>query len=144
MAKYSKDLSEDLKQLVEEAVSKTNLESIGVRVEPIRLNKSKGVFGEVIKGNDLLKLFTNGDDVVAIALFEDVFDRLEISMQKLLIESLVSQISYDLEKDKLVITKPELNIPRGMYQNYGAEIVNAHEIALLEIMSINEEKSNNK
>ena len=113
MAKYSKDLSEDLKQLVEEAVAKTNLESIGVRVEPIRLNKSKGVFGEVIKGNDLLKLFTNGDDVVAIALFEDVFDRLEISMQKLLIESLVSQISYDLEKDKLVITKPELNIPRG-------------------------------
>ena len=108
MAKYSKDLSEDLKQLVEEAVAKTNLESIGVRVEPIRLNKSKGVFGEVIKGNDLLKLFTNGDDVVAIALFEDVFDRLEISMQKLLIESLVSQISYDLEKDKLVITKPEL------------------------------------
>ena len=144
MAKYSKDLSEDLKQLVEEAVAKTNLESIGVRVEPIRLNKSKGVFGEVIKGNDLLKLFTNGDDVVAIALFEDVFDRLEISMQKLLIESLVSQISYDLEKDKLVITKPELNIPLGMYQNYGAEIVNAHEIALLEIMSINEEKSNNK
>lgn len=144
MAKYSKDLSEDLKQLVEEAVAKTNLESIGVRVEPIRLNKSKGVFGEVIKGNDLLKLFTNGDDVVAIALFEDVFDRLEISMQKLLIESLVSQISYDLEKDKLVITKPELNIPRGMYQNYGTEIVNAHEIALLEIMSINEEKSNNK
>ena len=144
MAKYSKDLSEDLKQLVEEAVAKTNLESIGVRVEPIRLNKSKGVFGEVIKGNDLLKLFTNGDDVVAIALFEDVFDRLEISMQKLLIESLVSQISYDLEKDKLVITKPELNILRGMYQNYGAEIVNAHEIALLEIMSINEEKSNNK
>lgn len=144
MAKYSKDLSEDLKQLVEEAVAKTNLESIGVRVEPIRLNKSKGVFGEVIKGNDLLKLFTNGDDVVAIALFEDVFDRLEISMQKLLIESLVSQISYDLEKDKLVITKPELNIPRGMYQNYGVEIVNAHEIALLEIMSINEEKSNNK
>ena len=144
MAKYSKDLSEDLKQLVEEAVAKTNLESIGVRVEPIRLNKSKGVFGEVIKGNDLLKLFTNGDDVVAIALFEDVFDRLEISMQKLLIESLVSQISYDLEKDKLVITKPELNITRGMYQNYGAEIVNAHEIALLEIMSINEEKSNNK
>ena len=54
MAKYSKDLSEDLKQLVEEAVAKTNLESIGVRVEPIRLTKSKGVFGEVIKGNGLL------------------------------------------------------------------------------------------
>ena len=54
MAKYSKDLSEDLKQLVEEAVAKTNLESIGVRVEPIRLTKSKGVFGEVVNRNDVL------------------------------------------------------------------------------------------
>lgn len=140
MAKYSRDLSEDLVKLVDDAVAKTDLERIGIRVEAIRLNSSKNSFGEVLKANDLVKLFTNGDDVVAIALYEDVFDRLDEKSKVLLVESLVSQISYDMEKDKLIITKPELHIPLGMYRNYGENIVNTTEMALMTIDEINEEK----
>ena len=42
MGKYSKDLDSSLVDLVEQEVAKTNLQQIGVRVEPIKLNKSNG------------------------------------------------------------------------------------------------------
>lgn len=144
MAKYSKDLSTELKEKVENAVAKTDLEQIGIRVEAIRLNKSKNTFGEVIKGNDLVKLFNNGDDVVAIALYEDVFERLDEETQTMLIEGLVAQVSYDFEKDKLVITKPEMNISLGMYRNFGVNYVNKVEAALMTIEQVNEEKKEQK
>ena len=144
MSKYSRDLSDDLVKLVEDAVAKAGLEQLGIRVEAIRLNKSKNAYGEVLKGNDLVKLFTNGEDVIAVALFEDLFDRLDEKNKKLLIESLVAQISYDFDKDKLVITKPELNVPLGMYRKYGTDAVSATEMALMTVEQINEEKKAEK
>ena len=39
--------------------------------------------------------------------------------QNLWIEGLLSQISYDEEKEKVIITKPELQMSLGMYRKYG-------------------------
>lgn len=144
MGKYSKDLNSKLVAMVEAAVAETNLEQIGVRVEAIKMNKSKGVIGEVLKGNDLMKLFNQGDDIVAIALFEEAFMVVNERTRQLWIELLVSQAWYDIDKDKLVITKPELNIPVGMYRKYGAEVVDAMEVALMTVESINECKKAEK
>lgn len=144
MGKYSKDLDSKLVAMVEAAVAETNLEQIGVRVEAIKMNKSKGVIGEVLKGNDLMKLFNQGDDIVAIALFEEAFMEVNERTRQLWIELLVSQAWYDIDKDKLVITKPELNIPVGMYRKYGAEVVDAMEVALMTVESINERKKAEK
>ena len=144
MSKYSKDLDQNLVEMVEAEVAKTNLSQIGVRVEPIKLNKSTGSIGEVLKGNDLVKLFMNGDDLVAVALFEEAFMMVDEETKRLWIESLVSQISYDIDKDKLIITKPELAVPLGMYRKYGSKIVDKTELALISVSSIEENKKKEK
>ena len=144
MSKYSKDLDQNLVEMVEAEVAKTNLSQIGVRVEPIKLNKSTGSSGEVLKGNDLVKLFMNGDDLVAVALFEEAFMMVGEETKRLWIESLVSQISYDIDKDKLIITKPELAVPLGMYRKYGSKIVDKTELALITVSSIEENKKKEK
>ena len=144
MSKYSKDLDQNLVEMVEAEVAKTNLSQIGVRVEPIKLNKSTGSIGEVLKGNDLVKLFMNGDDLVAVALFEEAFMMVDEETKGLWIESLVSQISYDIDKDKLIITKPELAVPLGMYRKYGSKIVDKTELALITVSSIEENKKKEK
>ena len=144
MGKYSKDLDSSLVDLVEQEVAKTNLQQIGVRVEPIKLNKSNGSVGEILKGNELVKLFINGDDLVAIALYEDAFFMVDEETRRIWVESLVSQISYDIDKDKLVITKPELMVPLGMYRKYGSKVVDKMEIALMTVTDLEEKRKEEK
>lgn len=144
MGKYSKDLDSSLVELVEQEVAKTNLQQIGVRVEPIKLNKSNGSVGEILKGNELVKLFINGDDLVAIALYEDAFFMVDEETRRIWVESLVSQISYDIDKDKLVITKPELMVPLGMYRKYGSKVVDKMEIALMTVTDLEEKRKEEK
>ena len=144
MGKYSKDLDSSLVDLVEQEVAKTNLQQIGVRVEPIKLNKSNGSVGEILKGNELVKLFINGDDLVAIALYEDAFFMVDEETRRIWVESLVSQISYDIDKDKLVITEPELMVPLGMYRKYGSKVVDKMEIALMTVTDLEEKRKEEK
>ena len=139
--KYSKDLDENLKTLVIEAVKKAGLDKI-VDVKPIRMLKSKGCICEVIKGNALTELFAG--EVVAIAIFEDAMFNMTEESQAMLIEGAVSQIYYDFEKDKLTINKPELNVSLGMYRKYGDEYVKTLEASMIAVDQINEQEKERK
>lgn len=139
--KYSKDLDENLKSLVNEAVKKAGLDRI-IDVKPIRMLKSKGTICEVIKGNALTELFAG--EVVAIAIFEDAMLNMTDDAQSMLIEGAVSQIFYDFEKDKLTINKPELNVSLGMYRKYGEDYVKTLEASIIAVDQINEQEKERK
>ena len=140
MGKYSRDLDENLIKKVKTLSKSCGLDSLGITVEAIRLKKSKSSAGEVVVGNDLVKLFTGDDNLVAIALYEDLFNLVDEETQNMLIEGLLSQISYDDEKDKIVITKPELSVSVGMYHKYGNIAIQKAEMVYLTCQQIKEKE----
>ena len=143
MGKYVRDLDIDLEKKVKDMAVSRGLKAQGISVEAVRIKKCK-TYGEVLKGNDLVTLFTNDPRLVCVALYEDLFDKVDPETQDYWIESLVSQISYDSEKDKVVLTKPELSINREMYYKYSNVAVQKEELALHTIQQIADEKKKEK
>lgn len=150
MGKYARDLDERLEKKVKDMAASFGFRELGINVEAIRLKKSK-TYGEVVKGNDLVTLFTNDPYLVCVALYEDLFidnktgeNRVDEETQNYWIESLLSQISYDNEKDKIVLTKPELNVSIGMYHKYKNVSIQKEELAILTIQQMAELKKKEK
>lgn len=141
MGKYSRDLDEALEAKVRQMSS--NLRAEGITVEPIRLNSKKS-YGEVVKANELVSLFTGDSDMVCLAINEELFDLLDDASQNVLIEELLSQVSYDSEKEKIVITKPELAVNVGMYNKYKDIAVQKILLAYLTLQQIEEQKKKEK
>jgi hypothetical protein len=143
MAKYSRELDESLEKKVKELASAAGLREMGITIEPIALNSKKS-YGEVIKANELVTLFTGDSDMVCVAINEELFENLDDQSQTVLIESLLSQISYDNEKEKIVITKPELNVGLGMYHKYKEVAVQKLELAYYTLQQMEEKKKAEK
>jgi hypothetical protein len=120
------------------------LTDMGVNVDAIRLKKSKNSIGEVLQGNDLAKLYAGEDNLVAVALYEDAFLCVDDQTQNLWIEGLLAQISYDEEKEKVTITKPELQMSLGMYRKYGNVATQKYELALMTVQQLNEKSKAEK
>lgn len=144
MGKFSRDLDEILEKKVKTLAQEMHLTEIGINVEAIRLKKSKKEVGIVLKANDLVTLFTGDESLVAVALYEEAFNRVDSETQDFWIRNLLSQISYDLEKDKILITKPELQVPLGMYRQFGNIAVQKTELQLITLAQIEDEEKERK
>lgn len=144
MGKFSRDLDESLEKKVKTLAREMHITDWGINVEAIRLKKSKKEVGTVLKANDLVTLFTGDESLVAVALYEEALNRMDSQNQDLVIRSLLSQISYDADKDKIVITKPELQISLGMYRQFGDIAVKSAELQLLTLAQIVDEEKEKK
>ena len=144
MGKYARDLSEGLERKVKTMAQSIGLTDMGVNVDAIRLKKTKNSIGEVVQGNDLAKLYSGEENLVVIALYEEAFLCVDDQTQNLWIEGLLSQISYDDEKDKVIITKPEIQMSLGMYRKYGNIASQKYELALMTVQQIAEKTKQEK
>lgn len=137
MAKYARDLDENLVKKVQKIAREAGLLEY-VNIEALRLRKARNTVGEVLVGNELAKVLTGEENFIAIALYEDAFLAVDEQTQDFWIENLIAQISYDYEKEKVIITKPELQVGIGMYHKYGNQAVEKAELALYTIKSLEE------
>lgn len=144
MGKFSRDLDPELEGKVKSLAVEMGLKAMGINIEPIRLKKSKKDFGVVLKSSDLVTLFTGDDSLVAVALYEEAFNRVDDQTQEIWIRSLLNQISYDMDKDKIIITKPELQVSLGLYHKLGNVAVQKAELAILVLQQIAEEEKEKK
>ena len=137
--KYANDLDESLVKKVDEVADKLGLLHY-MDVRAVRLTKSKTTYGEVLKPNDLVKMFADSgdDDMVVIALYEDLILKFNDEEQMLLIETLLNQVSFDIDKGKVKLTKPDIQVSRGMYKRYGNKLCDVLEVAVTYLESINE------
>lgn len=143
MAKYSRELDETLERKVKDLANAAGFREMGITVEPIRLNSKKS-YGEVIKANELVTLFTGDADMICIAVNEELFENLDEQSQDVLIESLLSQVFYDSEKEKISIIKPELNVGLGMYHKYKEVAVQKLELAYYTLQQLEEKRKEEK
>ena len=143
MAKYSRDLDENLVSKVKTMAVTYGLGDSDLEVLPLKLNKIGKDVGEIVKGNDLLKIKA-GKNVVAIALLEEAFLQVDDATQNIWIEGLLSQVYYDPEKEKVKIEKPEIAITAGMYNKYEGLAVDKAVLAQLTLEQLREQEKERK
>ena len=143
MAKYSRDLDENLVNKVKSIATTQGLTDTDIEIWPLALNKIGNNVGEIVKGSDLTNLKA-GKNVVAIALCEEAFRQVDDKTQNMWIEALISQIYYDSEKEKIKIEKPEISVTAGMYNKYQGLAVDMAVLAQLTIEQLREQEKERK
>ena len=144
MAKYARDLDEALEQRVKNIASTMGFKANGITIEAVRLKKSKNSIGEIVKANDLVKLFLADDYLVVIALYEDAFNLVDDETKDFWIESLLQQVVWDNEKEQISIVKPELQISLPLYHKYKDIAVQKTELAYYTLRQIEDKKREEK
>jgi hypothetical protein len=113
MAKYEEPF-EDTQSLFNEVIETTGLNNY-MNINVLADNKAKDIF-KVNKSNELLK-YRTGDDV-NIILNESIFDKLTNEQKRIVVEEAIAYISFDTEKDKVVITKPDFIAHSGILRKH--------------------------
>lgn len=147
MAKYSKDLSTDIVDKIKNIANSYALQEYGVELEILRLKKPNGGVGEVLKGSDLVKVYAGKENLIVIAIPEELWESVDDSTQTIWTEYLLEQIVSEEDKDgniKVSVKKPEINLSLGMYHKYGQLIVDKLELAYLTTMQMKEQEKAEK
>ena len=58
----------------------------------------------------------------------------------MLVEDAFANVSYDDEKDKIIVGGPQISVSIGGWKKYGEKLINAAEIGQYAIAQIEEEK----
>lgn len=134
MAKYFK-LHQDIEDKFTKHIGSTGLERV-VNITILGCENQKKLT-KVSKNNPLNK-FISGNDV-AITINEFVFERLTDEQQSIVIEEAVACITFDYEKDKLNIKKPDVEAFSLILKKYGFDQL---EILRESVKSIYDQKQN--
>lgn len=145
MAKTLSKASDEYVKLVEEAVSETGLDRMGVDFQVYNLIKTKNEVVRVQKASEIAEILTNREDLVIVSIYEKAMDRTDEKTRRMWLEAALTKVSYDSEKDKLVIGgEPTLTIPLGMYHKYDKLAVDMAELEQLTLQQIRDEEEEEK
>lgn len=124
MAKYSK-ATQEVEDLVAEISSELGLDHLGVDFQPLFVNKSKDVC-KIVKANELFEYTSKREDLVFVVCNQDAFDGTDPqghpyadkSTKYLWLRTEMDKVSYDTEKDRMVIGCPSITLPIGLYEKF--------------------------
>ena len=119
MAKFDEPF-EDTQALYDEKIQAVGLDQF-TNITVVVNNTAKELF-KVNKANDLLK-YRTGDDVL-IVLNEKIFEQLTDAQKHIVVEDSLASIHFDSEKDRLVITKPDVIAYSGILSKFTFETWN--------------------
>lgn len=112
------NVSEDTELLFRERINQYHLDGLQWSVMGAELKKSKDNMCGKVHINPEAARQAYGEDVIFI-INEDVFDRLKEEHQLVFIDKLIAQVGYDLEKDKIKKSEPDVKEHSGMLLKYG-------------------------
>jgi len=116
MAKYLEPF-DDTKEIYNQVITKANLD-LNVSIKILVDNRQKDIY-RVFKANDLIKHMTNNDIIIVIN--ETVYDRLTEEQRIMVTEESLAGIHFDNEKEKVIITKGDVQTYSGLLRRYGYE-----------------------
>jgi hypothetical protein len=114
MARYEEPF-EDTTDLYNKHIEKVGISQF-INITVLTNNKAKDIY-KVNKANELLK-YRTGDDII-IVINENVLDKLDEADKEMIIEESISSIHYNLEKDKIEITRPDVVTFSGILSKHG-------------------------
>jgi hypothetical protein len=136
--------SEDIAELIMKQFDVTGLEAYGIDVRIMSTKKAKDVI-KVTKASATTEFMINKESVIQICVYEAALDRLPMDVQKMLIETALSTITFDSERDKLNVDSNPYTFLFNGKRKYGAEVImNALELSFHVIQEIEEEEKERK
>lgn len=138
MAKRLFRTSDDILELAQGKFKETGLEQMGINLKVMSIVKQKTPL-KISRANATTEYLTKSDDVVCLYVYEDVFDRLTDAYKERLMEGILSNVSYDGEKDKLVVDSDPINEIIRMRRKY-ADYLDAVEASKIIIEELVEEE----
>ena len=141
MAKFF-ELSEENKEVFDTIWDNTGMVHY-VDLKLLGVSKAREVV-KVQKTNPQAEYLGKCPDSIICTVYEEAFDRLDEKGKKLLAEDALSIVSYDSEKDKIIVGAPQIVVTVGGRAKYGEELINVAESAVLAIQQIAEEEAERK
>lgn len=137
MAKFY-EVTEETLSLIDEKFQQTGLYNY-IDLKVLGISKAKEVI-KVVKTNPLAEYVGKCPDSIVCLVYEDAFDRLDKEQREMLIEDAFANVSYDDEKDKIIVGGPQIVVSLGGRKKYGEDLINAAEAGIYAIAQIEEEK----
>lgn len=142
MAKFF-ETSADIVELAEEIFEKTSLNSYGLQLKVMSVGKSKDVV-KVSKANPTTEFLTKKEGIIQLQVYEAAFERLDDEARIMFLEMAFSNISYDLDKDKINVDNVPFHQVFRMRAKYGETFLNKLELGYIIIDQIEEENKARK
>lgn len=141
------DPSEDIVKIVNEISTELGLDAYGLDVQPLCVTKASEVC-KIVKANSLAEYATKRDNLIFVLCYEDVFEGRDreghpIADEKtkyLWIRNAMETISYDTEKEKLILKCPMINIPLSFYEKFKDVAINSARLGLYTMAQVSELK----
>lgn len=141
MAKLGK-VSEETRELFERVCDETGLDNF-MDIRIVNTAKSKKLI-EVKKCPPLGEYVAEKVQVVCVIVYDKAFERLTPEIQELLMRDAFNNIQFDSEKDKIMIGVPQIVVTCEGRAKWGEELINAAEIGVTMIQTIEEEEREEK
>lgn len=136
------EISDDVRLVFDEIVAKTDLGNL-MNIYYCSVPRQKGVV-KVSKLNPIGEMVSKRPMTIVITVVEKIFERLNPKQQQMIAEDVISQVSYDYDKDKIVIESPAITMNVSTWQKYGDELANAYETSYHTAQMIEEEEKERK
>jgi hypothetical protein len=130
----------DIAELAQDKFEDTGLAQMGIDLKVLSVTKAKSIL-KVQRANATTHFLTKKD--VVLTVYEEAFDRLSDEHKNILMEGVISNISYDTEKDRLNVDTDfsrEIFRMRRKYPNY----VDIAEESYIVIEQIEDEEKRRK
>lgn len=140
------ETSEEIVKLAHEKFEETGLSQLGINLKVMSLTKSKDML-KVCRASATTEFLTKKSDVITLFVYESAFEYLTDDDKAKLMEGALSNISYDMNKEKLNVDNTkygEFIRMRRKYKEYG-DIIEAAQFAMEQAEeAAKEEKIHNK
>ena len=137
MAKFE-EVYQETEDIFKTHITKSNIPSF-IKIKLLSNNTIKD-FGSVTKSQDIIKFMTDYD--VIIQVNEPIFDQLQEDQKEYVVKDLLACIIYDMEKDKLSISQPDVTTFSGVLRQYDIDTylgIKESIVTLLEEKKIQED-----
>lgn len=134
------ETDKDIANLVEERFSATGLDTIGLNLRVMSVTKQRDVV-KANKATDATEFLIDTHGTVQVFVYEGVFSTLDEETQKFLIDMALSNISYNSEKDKIVVESNPYVSLFGMRKKFGDRADELLEASYLAIKQFEDKNS---
>ena len=148
MAKFFK-ADESIVKLVDEIAHEIGLSQF-VDFETLDVVNLKEVV-KIVKANEYAEYLSGREDLILVLVNGEAFDLLPdgpdengIDNKYMWLRLAMDQISYDSEKEKIIIVAPSITVPVGMYEKFKGAAVDSALLAQYTLAQMAEKKAQEK
>jgi len=110
----------------------------GARITAI--TKPKGLWKKELEDQQKEKNPGSSKEIIFIEVNEDIFDQMDEKQKEIIATDCLTEISWDMNADKLVTTKPDVITYSGVMNKYGAEEMLRLSLSIQSAHTVKKEK----